>query len=330
MSTINPKVSIVIPVYNGSDFLAEAIDSALAQTYRNIEILVVNDGSHDNGETERIALSYGNRIRYFYKPNGGVASALNLAIREMTGEYLSWLSHDDLYSADKIEQEIDVLREAGWDKSMIVYCDYSVFTDRQDAAIPVHMAGVSPEHFRYWLTVENKNMLHGCTLLLPRSAFKTCGGFNEDLRTTQDYELWFRLSELHRFVHIRKVLVKARSHPEQGSKTMSTIALRECNDLMAHFIRQLTTKEISAASKESLFDTYLRIASNMRWRGLEYAAEVAEGLASASSPSRYAYRRYLAKKWLVRWFSNFLDFVRKVTSARTRRIIKNLIGFNNR
>ncbi|MBN8766982.1 MAG: glycosyltransferase [Thiobacillus sp.] len=329
MSAVNPKVSIVIPVYNGSDFLSEAIDSALAQTYRNIEIVVVNDGSQDDGKTERVALSYGSRIRYFSKPNGGVASALNLAIREMAGEYLSWLSHDDLYDANKIEQEVDALREAGWYKGLIIYSDYSVFTDRPDAAVPVHMAGVPPEHFRYWLTAENKNMLHGCTLLIPRSAFESCGGFNEDLRTTQDYDLWFRLAELYRFVHIKKVLVKARSHPEQGSNTMSNIALRECNSLMAHFIRELTTVEISAASKGPIFDAYLRMASNMRWRGLENAADVAESLASASSPSRFAYTGYLVKKRFARWSARCADVARKSTSARARRIIKNLLRLNH-
>jgi glycosyltransferase involved in cell wall biosynthesis len=70
-------VSIVIPVYNGANYLADAIDSALNQTYSRFEIIVMNDGSKDNGATERVALSYGDRIRYFAKPNGGVASALN-------------------------------------------------------------------------------------------------------------------------------------------------------------------------------------------------------------------------------------------------------------
>jgi len=67
---LNPKVSIIIPVYNGSDYLAEAIESALTQTYENLEILVINDGSRDNGATEKIALSYGDKIRYIQKGNG--------------------------------------------------------------------------------------------------------------------------------------------------------------------------------------------------------------------------------------------------------------------
>ena len=71
----NILVSIVIPVYNGANYLSEAIDSALAQTYKNIEIIVVNDGSKDDGATEKVALSYGDKIRYFHKENGGVSSA---------------------------------------------------------------------------------------------------------------------------------------------------------------------------------------------------------------------------------------------------------------
>ena len=97
MKFSGPLVSIVIPVYNGSDYLAEAIDSALAQTYGNIEIIVINDGSSDNGKTREVAGKYGDRIRYFEKENGGVPTALNLGIKEMKGDYFSWLSHDDVY-----------------------------------------------------------------------------------------------------------------------------------------------------------------------------------------------------------------------------------------
>ena len=100
MKNFNPLVSIVIPVYNGSNYLREAINSALNQTYKNIEIVVVNDGSTDGGLTEQVAKSFGDKIRYFSKENGGCGSALNCGIDAMKGGYFSWLSHDDLYTND--------------------------------------------------------------------------------------------------------------------------------------------------------------------------------------------------------------------------------------
>ena len=96
-----PLVSIVIPVYRGANYMREAIDSALGQSWPRCEVIVVNDGSPDGGETERIALSYGDRIRYIAKENGGVSTALNEGIRQMKGEYFSWLSHDDEYRNKK-------------------------------------------------------------------------------------------------------------------------------------------------------------------------------------------------------------------------------------
>src|SRR5262245_7173783 len=116
-----PLVSIVIPVYNGSPYLREAINSALAQTYPNLEVIVVNDGSTDDGETARIACSYGKRIRYFAQDNGGVASALNRGLEKMQGEFFSWLSHDDMYTPDKIEKQVAAVQGSG--QKSVVYCD---------------------------------------------------------------------------------------------------------------------------------------------------------------------------------------------------------------
>ena len=126
-----PKITIAIPVYNGSNFMKVAIDSAIAQTYDNKEILVINDGSTDNGETEKIALSYGNKIRYIKKENGGVATALNLAIKEMKGEYLSWLSHDDMYKPFKLEKQVEVLNKLQ-DKNTIIFSNVELIDERGD------------------------------------------------------------------------------------------------------------------------------------------------------------------------------------------------------
>lgn len=259
-----PKVSIVIPVYNGADYLAEAIKSALAQTYKNIEIIVVNDGSNDNGETERVAQSFGAAIRYFEKSNGGVASALNLAIREMSGDYFSWLSHDDIYVKEKIFIQVDALDRMDID-GVIIYSDYSIFTDNPDDAVQVKMQGVPSEHFRYWMTTTSA--LHGCTLLIPRLALEQNGGFNENLRTTQDYDLWFRLAEIFHFVHVPMALVKARSHSNQGSIRMASTAFKESSELLTRFVSSLTVEEITSGSGQSIGSAYLTIASCMWRRG---------------------------------------------------------------
>lgn len=282
-SMFAPRVSIVIPVYNGHDFLREAVDSALAQTYTNVEVVIVNDGSSDDGATERVALAYGNKVRYFTKPNGGVASALNRAIEEMTGEYFSWLSHDDLYTMDKVEKEVQALSRCGRPET-VIYSDYSVFTNDPDSDIPVRMKGVPPEHFRYWITVENA--LHGCTLLIPRSAFTRVGRFDESLRTTQDYDLWFRLAKEIPFVHLPEVLVKARSHADQGSHKMADVASAECNALLSNFIRGLSQQEILSATGKPLVDSYADIAASMFRRGFDAAGALAEEYTKSAGLSR--------------------------------------------
>jgi len=314
----NPKVSIVIPVYNGQDFLGEAIDSALAQTYKNVEILVINDGSDDDGATERVAMSYGDKVRYYHKQNGGVASALNRAIAEMTGDYFSWLSHDDLYTKDKVEKEINALSRIGRE-DVVIYSDYSVFTNNPEDSVPIRLQGVPSEHFRYWITIENR--LHGCTLLIPRSAFEKVGGFNESLRTTQDYDLWFRMAREIPFIHLPEVLVKARSHPNQGSHKMAGIALAECNALLSSFVRSLNQQEIISSTGKPLTESYAEIALSMFNRGYnevgflsEKFARRADMTSNSKMTAMTRYMRYLG--------SRFVNVGRKLLLLKVKHMIK--------
>lgn len=275
---MRPKVTIVIPVYNGSNYLREAIESALAQTYPNKEVIVINDGSLDNGETERIALSYGGGIRYYAQTNGGVASALNLAVSKMTGEYFSWLSHDDLYYPDKVSSQVQMLYGMAGRDRIILYGDYAVFFDASEDDInEIRLPHIPPEHFRYFITTNN--ILHGCTLLVPKQAFDECGWFNEALRTTQDYDLWFRMAEKYRFTNMQNVLVKARAHAEQGSVKMKDFALKEINELLAGFAGGLTEKELTGATNKSVGLAYAEISENFRMRGFSSAADFAQKLA---------------------------------------------------
>lgn len=190
-----PLVSIIIPVYNGSNFMKEAIDSALSQTYPNVEIIVVNDGSKDN--SEEIALSYGNRIRYYKKENGGVSSALNLGIREMKGEFFSWLSHDDKYTPEKIEHQVNSLLKHDDDR-LIAYCNtIQINKDSQVIRKSSSNKYLKLNEINTWneslIALIRSGCFSGCALLIPKIAFDEVGGFDESLRYSQDMLMWMRV-----------------------------------------------------------------------------------------------------------------------------------------
>lgn len=257
------------PNYQHPDYLRQAIDSALGQTYRNIEVIVVNDGSNDGGKAEEIAKSYGDRIRYFYKENGGVASALNMGIREMTGEYFSWLSHDDVYYPNKIEVQINYLKSGK--RNVVLYSDY-VFIDSRSRFIRTgRIRDINPMEFRYSLIMSHP--IHGCTALIPRACFDKAGLFDERLRTTQDYVMWFNMARYYDFIHTPDVLIRSRLHAEQVSHTISTHHLKESNEFFIWCMEQLSVKEVlSASGGRSLAASYFKIAINLRKRGYHVAS----------------------------------------------------------
>lgn len=245
MTEFTPLVSIVVPVYNGANYMREAIDSALAQTYRNIEVIVINDGSKDDGETDRIARTYGNRIRYFAKENGGCGSALNLGIAKMRGEYFSWLSHDDVYLPEKVEHQVlllaalpnrDTILYGGWE--IIDSVSSPVTMVRPDAVQPIEKLNIS-------LFPLLRGLLHGCSMLVPVKYFSEIGTFDEGLPSTQDYDLWFRLLRVASIHYDPRVLIRSRVHPEQGSHKI-TKHVEECNTLWCGFLATLTLAEMTA------------------------------------------------------------------------------------
>ena len=218
-----PKVSIIIPVFNGDNYLREAIDSALNQTYTNIEVIVINDGSKD--ATHEIATSYGKKILYIKKGNGGVASALNAGIREMSGDYFSWLSHDDLYFPRKIEQQIDFLSSSGLlYKNFVVYSDFVTFSNGSSKVRHTKVPYVNPINLR--LALLKSSFINGCTLLIPKAAFNDCGFFNEGLRHTQDYDMWLRMARSYNFIKLDKEHVKSRLHNLQDSVKLKDDAIK--------------------------------------------------------------------------------------------------------
>lgn len=234
MQSYHPLVSIVIPVYNGSDYLREAITSALAQRYDRIEVLVVDDGSCDGGQTEAIARSFGDRIRYIHKENGGSSSALNEGIRQMQGEWFSWLSHDDLYTPDKVGAQIAYIQETGLadspDFAHHIFFTGADWIDATGACI----RRARPRALRRladkiegmpdalpWIAEPTRFSFHGCGCLIHRSAFADVGPFDESLRLCNDVDMWYRLYAGGYRLHLLPApLVQGRVHAGQISRSI--------------------------------------------------------------------------------------------------------------
>lgn len=202
-------VSIIIPVYNGSNYLKEAIESALAQTYKNLEIIVVNDGSDDNGKTEEIAKSYGNKIRYFKKENGGVSTALNYGIDKMNGDYFAWLSHDDVYKPGHIMTQVHNIEKH---KNSVTACktgtliDGNFYKSKETENLIIYDKPL--DHWRQWI--------YACSILIPKEILLDLGCINEKNKTAQDTELIWNILYKYKIVYFDKVLVYRRVHNEQG------------------------------------------------------------------------------------------------------------------
>jgi glycosyltransferase involved in cell wall biosynthesis len=259
--SINPKVSIVIPLYNGSKYVKEAIDSALAQTYKNIEIVVVNDGSTDEGKSEAIVKSYGNKIKYYKKENGGVSTSLNLAIKKSSGEYISWLSHDDVYYSDKIQKQIDyIIANNYYDKNVILYGDYDLIDNKSRLITKCTKDHVMlTEKPEYALL---RGSINGITLLIPKRAFNEFGLFDESLRCAQDYEMWQRMSKGYKFVHMSGIIAKSRQHHEQVT-VKSPKVITEGNELWTDLVES-TPKKAMERLEGSEYAFYMEMAKFLK------------------------------------------------------------------
>ena len=246
-----PKVSIVIPVYNGANYLAESIECALNQTYSNLEVIVVNDGSCDGGATEAVALSYGDRIRYFRKENGGVSSALNHGIRHMTGEYFSWLSHDDGYEPGKIANSVAYLNAMGNPEKCIAMCGgyYSNEKSEKIRDMEFHFQkDVCYSGVEVMRCILQYGALNACCMLIPKAAFDECGYFHEDLRYNQDALMWYQIFSRGYCLICQPEQrdVMYRLHAAQTSKTRRDLLLRdsyEMSKIIAPTFAALSTRE---------------------------------------------------------------------------------------
>lgn len=311
-----PKVSIIIPVYNGSNYLKFAIDSALSQNYSNFEVIVVNDGSNDQDATKNIALKYSKKIRYFEKENGGVATALNLGISKMEGDFFSWLSHDDLYYPDKLEKQIDFYHGLT-DNKVIVFSNQDII-DSKGRIQKSKNIKFDSSNIVFNLLIDS--FIGGCSLLIPKQLFSDVGIFNPALKAVQDYDLWFRaLNKGYIFKHCPITSNMSRIHFLQDSIKKKNECQNEYQKSFSNIIESINPELILIKNK-GIADSFYSLGFQYKKRSQKFLY-----LKSMDIGDRYFYlekhkiiikiKRLLIKIWskyfsiysYYRFIKNFLS-----------------------
>jgi len=227
---LTPKVSVVIPTYNHARYLPYALDSVINQGYPNLEVLVIDDGSNDG--TAELVKSYGSKINYIYKENGGTPSALNLGLSLATGKYVCWLSADDALIGEKVSKQVSLMES---DPSLgFSYTSFVVIDASGTKQYDVNSAYFSDKKEMVTKLMEGC-FINGSSVMMRCSALEKIGNFDESLPQAHDYDLWFRFLRHYSCGFLEEPLLAYRWHGEN----MSQNPIEACSLIVQERAKQL-------------------------------------------------------------------------------------------
>lgn len=220
-----PKVSVVIPAYNSEKYIAQTIDSVLEQTFRDYEIIVVDDGSTD--KTAAIVKGYEDKVKYFFQENWGTSVARNTGVKNAKGKYIAFLDNDDLWFPDKLSLQINIM-EANSDVGMI-FTDGQWFDDVKIVRLssrPTQDFG-EPDSWKYKIAKTklddgmilkgnfHRDFLRGnfvlnSSVLVRRKILDNVGLLDDELLINGDYDLWLRIAEQCPVIYLNKITTQWR------------------------------------------------------------------------------------------------------------------------
>jgi glycosyltransferase involved in cell wall biosynthesis len=209
-----PVVSVVIPTFNRRPMVGEAVESVLAQTYGDFELIVVDDGSTDDTGCE--LAKFGDRLRYFATENRGAAAARNFGVRQARGRYVAFLDSDDLWRPRKLQVQVGYMEE----RPEIKVCQTEEIWIRNGVRVNPKAVHRKPSGDIFLRSLE-RCLVSPSAVLLTRELFKELGGFDESFPVCEDYDLWLRLAVKYPVPLIAEPLViKRGGHADQLSSSV--------------------------------------------------------------------------------------------------------------
>lgn len=240
-----PLVTIVTPVYNQAEFLAETIESVLGQTYPNIEYIVVDDGSTD--DSLKVAQRYVDRVRVISQENAGQAAALNVGWRMARGQILAYLSSDDRLLPGAVAAMVRMLDAAP--ECSVAYCDFWLIDAKGQRMQAVRTEEFSEYRLRVHLVCQP-----GPGAFFRREVFDQTGGWDAQLRQVPDYEFWLRASRYGSFRRVPYALAEYRIHEESASfRSMNAVRADEIIQVTGRHSQTLAAGGAQAAAMARAF-----------------------------------------------------------------------------
>jgi glycosyltransferase involved in cell wall biosynthesis len=252
------KVNVIIPTYNYGRYLPRAIESVLAQTYKDIEILVVDDGSTDN--TAKISEGYKEKgVKYFkHEHNKGLSAARNTGIKNTSGQFIAFLDSDDEWAPEKLALQVELL-EKGSVEVGLIYTDVKYIKMRPEVkAVTLFPAELSRPDYKILVDTVLIEMLYlhpvetsgeaftrlleanlstgsSSTVLARRKCFEDVGLFDENLKYGEDWEMWLRIAKAYKVGCVNKVLAACWTHGVNMSANKRAMILGREQVLIKHY-----------------------------------------------------------------------------------------------
>ena len=311
----SPLVSVIIPAYNADQFIAQAIQSVLDQTYRSYEIIVVDDGSTD--DTKDILRGFADQIHSCFQENCGPSAARNAGIKIAQGEYICFLDADDIWVPHKLEVQLAYME---------CHADIDfVFSDHQD----FNAGDVLPGSFlkdrmifedslikegpiqNAFLMLLQENFISTPTVMVKKACFEETGLFDEDLRSVEDRDLWLRIAAKFTLACLPGILCKRRVHQSNISR-QSELTIRSRIQVIEKNWRQFSSLAPPDVWHRQLANFYCqigyillqngqrRMALNAGFKSLHHAFRQMFALGTSSSYP-WALGLYLVPATLLGW-----------------------------
>ncbi len=254
LKTLMMQVTVIIPTFNSAQFLTAAVDSVLAQTFKDFEIIVVDDGSTDN--TEDVLKKYDDKVRYIKQKNQGVSIARNTGIKNSNSKYVAFLDSDDVWMPAKLEKQINALENNP--KSKACYTEYlSVSEDMKPQDL---------KRLRCNGSALNDLLLRGnvigppSTILCERQLFEEIGVFDSSLSLSADWDMWIRLACVTELTFLNEPLIKYRLHGSNMSKNVKLLEEDTVRMLEKAFAMKNLPNELQIKRKASFAYHYIVFA----------------------------------------------------------------------